>query len=347
MNSKKGQRLLPVIPMFLILFFLSACGAQDTGGNSNGESSGGTTELVLSHTSAPDTPIYLTYEKFKEEVEENSNGEITIKIHHSSTLAGDTQGVEMLGSGTLDIASAGTNNMSTFTDNFLVFDLPYIFENVESAYEVLSGEVGQEIKATYEEESGYKLLFYADTGSQRDVMNTVRQVKSPEDMSGLKFRSAESPIEIATIQKLGAVATPISWVEVYSALEQGVVNGELQQYHWAVTANHQEVIKHVTETGGIQAVHLAIMNGEKFSSLSQEHQDIIMEASQAAQEYNFSEAPALLQGLRQTMIDAGVQIYEPTDEELEIWKETAIPVWDEFTDVIPEDLIQRIVEAQE
>ncbi len=303
-------------------------------------------ELVLSHTSAPGTPIYLTYERFKEEVEDRSGGTITVRIHHSASLAGDTQGVELLQSGALDIASAGTNNMSQFTDLFLVFDLPYIFEDSAATHRVLNGDVGEEIKESFEAEQNLKLLFYADPGSQRDVMNTEHEVRVPDDISGMRFRSAESPIEIATIEALGAVAIPISWVEVYSALEQGVIQGQLQQYHWAVTANHEEIIKHVTETGGIHAIHLAIMNLNTFNDLSGNQQQAVLEAAEVAQDFNFSNAPGFVEDLRQEMIDGGVEVLQLTDEEREQWVSAATAVWDDFRDQIPDGLIERIQEAQ-
>lgn len=354
MGKKKVSIAMVSILAFFSLLIVGCTQSNSTeptppsneGEQKGNREAGETVELVLSHTAAEGTPIYTTYEKFKQLVEEKSQGSITIKIHPHGQLADDTTGVEMVQSGSLDIASAGTNNMAPFTNLFLVFDLPYIFKDVESAHKVLAGEIGEEIKQKFEEELNLKLLFFLDPGSQRDLMNTERVVRVPDDVKGLKFRSAQSPIEIATIEALGGVATPIAWAEVYSALEQGVVNAQLQQYHWAVTANHQEIIRYVTETGGIHAFHLAIMSGDRFNALSEEQQQIILEAAALAQAFNFEESPKLVDALRQKMIDAGVEIYQPTQDEKEVWMERAQTVWDQFADQIPEGLIERIVTAQ-
>ncbi|MGO4890488.1 TRAP transporter substrate-binding protein [Anaerobacillus sp. MEB173] len=354
----KMRKFIPgIMTILLFVFLLAACSSNNTSqtneqSNSNNTSSENSddpkVQLVLSHTSAPGTPIYLTYEKFKEEVEARSNGSISIQIHDSSKLAGDTKGVEMLLSGALDIASSGTNNMSPFTDLFLVFDLPYIFKNVEATHKVLSSEIGQEFKNNLEDELDLKLLFFADPGSQRDVMNSKKEVILPEDLKSLKFRSAPSPIEIATIEALGASATPIPWVEVYSSLEQGVVDGQLQQYHWAVTANHQEVIKYVTETGGIHAVHLALISKNSFENkLSENQKEIILEAAEEAQKFNFVKSIELNEELKQKMKDAGVQFYTPTEEELDIWMEHGMKVWDQFKDEVDQDLIKQIQDIQD
>ncbi|WP_247747320.1 TRAP transporter substrate-binding protein [Alkalihalobacillus sp. BA299] len=336
------KQLLLLVTAALILVALAGCGTAGggAGGNDN-------VEIVLSHTAAPGTPIYLTYEKFKEEVEERSEGAVTVRIHHSATLAGDTQGIEMLKNNTLDIASAATNNMAPFTDLFLPFDLPYLFEDVYATHKVLSGEIGQEYKDMTREDLDLELLFYLDPGTQRHVMNTERQVKVPEDLNGLRFRSAESPIEMAYVESLGATATPITWVEVYSALEQGVVDGLVQQPHWAVTANLHEVIRYVTETGGIHALHIAFMNKETFDGLTEEQQQIVLDAASAAQEYNFEQAPEFADELKQEMIDEGVEFYTPTEEEQQLWVETSVKIWDQFAEEVDQDLIERIQAAQQ
>ncbi|WP_216829581.1 TRAP transporter substrate-binding protein [Alkalihalobacterium elongatum] len=335
------KQLLLALSALLLIVALAGCGASSGAGGSD------STEIVLSHTAAPGTPIYLTYEKFKEEVEERSEGEVTVRIHHSATLAGDTQGVEMLKSNTLDVASAATNNMAPFTDLFLVFDLPYMFEDVYATHKVLSGEIGQEFREKTREDLDLELLFFLDPGTHRHVMNTEREVKVPDDLKGLRFRSAESPIEMAYVESLGAIATPITWVEVYSALEQGVVNGLVQQPHWAVTANLHEVIRHVTETGGIHALHIAFMNPRTFDGLTEEQQQIVRDAALAAQEFNFEQSPEFADELKQEMIDEGVTFYTPTEEEQQLWVETSVKIWDQFTDKVDQDLIERIQAAQQ
>jgi tripartite ATP-independent transporter DctP family solute receptor len=335
------------------LSLLAGCGSsaseEESGNNGDSGNGGGDkVNIVLSHTGAPDTPIYKTYEKFKEEVESKSDGDITVKIHHSATLAGDTQGIEMLLNGTLDIASAATNNMSPFTDAFQAFDLPYMFKDVDATHKVLENEeIASEFESMLKEDADLELLFYLDPGSQRDVMNSKVLAKVPADIKGLKFRAAESPIELAANEAIGVNPTPITWVEVYSALEQGVVDGLLQQHHWAVTANLHEVTKYVTETGGIHAMHIAFMSKESFENLSEEQQNIIREAAQVAQQYNFENAPLQVEEMKKEMAEEGVEFYTPTAEEMEQWVEAGRSIWPQFEDTFPEGLIERIQAAQE
>jgi TRAP-type transport system periplasmic protein len=345
---KKTKRLITsLITLILCLSLIVGCSnsaSPSEGGSSEGEK----VNIVLSHTGAPGTPIFKTYEKFKEEVESKSNGNITVKIHHSATLAGDTQGIEMLLNGSLDIASAATNNMSPFTDAFQAFDLPYMFKDVQATHNVINNEeIAGQFENMLKEDVELELLFYLDPGSQRDVMNSKVLAKVPADLQGMKFRAAESPIEVAANKAIGVNPTPITWVEVYSALEQGVVDGLLQQHHWAVTANLHEVTKYVTETGGIHAMHIAFMSKSKFDSLTEEQQNIIKEAAKAAQGYNFENAPKQVEEMKKQMAEEGVEFYTPTPEEMEKWVEAGKSIWPQFEDQFPEGFIEKIQAVQE
>lgn len=253
----------------------------------------------------------------------------------------------MLLSGTLDVATAATNNMSPFTDAFQVFDLPYMFEDVDATHKVLKNqEIREELEALMKDDVDLELLFYLDPGSQRDVMNSKVLAKVPEDLKGLKFRAAESPIEIAANEVLGVTPTPITWAEVYSALEQGVVDGLLQQHHWSVTANLHEITKYVTETGGIHAMHIAFMSKDSYDSLTDEQKEWVREAAERAEDFNFDHAPKQVEAMKQTMEEEGVEFYTPTSDEMDKWIEAGRSIWEEFEDNFPEGLIDRIQEAQ-
>jgi len=333
--------------LFMCVVMLIGCSGNEKAPEQEAGKPAEIVKLKLAHTSAPNTAIYRTYEKFKEEVEARSGGQIYVDVFPSGQLGGDQDTVEATMRGSLDICSSGTNNMSPFTELFLFADLPYVMRSIEGAHKVYGGPIGKELKEKTEKELSLKLLFFADPGSFRDVMNTRREIRTPSDMRGLKFRSAASPIEQETIRAFGGAPTPIAWPETYMALEQGVVDGGLQQLHWAVTAGHQEIIRYITRTGGIHAVHMALMNLDRFRSLSPEHQRIIIEAADVAQKYNFNNTEAWNKDLEQIVKDAGVQFYTPTQEEMELWIAAGMTVYDKFADKVPREFIDRILAEQE
>lgn len=306
---------------------------------------GGT--LTLAHTSSPGTTIFNTYERFKNNLETKSNGRLKVNVHPQSSLGGDVAQVEGAKRGSIDIGSCGTNNLTPFTSLYMWADMPYVFKSIDSVHRVYGGPIGEEFKKKLEDEQkDLKVLFYADPGDFRNFMNTKREVRTPADAKGLKLRTAASPVEQAIVRAFGASPTPINWPEVYMSLEQKVVDGELQQYHWIVTARHHEIIRFVTECGGQHALHLAIMGKKTWDRLTPDLQKVVIDAARDAQKYNFDNAEQLNEGLRQIVQKAGVKIYRPTPEEYKSWENAGRKVWTEFQDKVPMDLINRILKAQ-
>lgn len=341
--KKKGWIIGMLSVAFVILLIV-------TGGNEaeSAAPAGGTITLTLAHTSSPGTPIFATYARFKDALEKNSKGKIKVNVHPQSSLGGDVAQVEGAKRGSIDIGSCGTNNLSPFTTLYMWADMPYVFKNIDGVHKVYGGPIGEEFKKKFEDEQkDIKVLFYADPGDFRNFMNTKREVKTPADAKGLKLRTAASPVEQAIVRAFGASPTPINWPEVYMSLEQKVVDGELQQYHWIVTAMHQELIKYITECGGQHALHLAIMSRKTWDKLTPDLQKVVTEAAKDAQKYNFDNAAKLNDGLRQIVLKAGVKIYRPTPEEYKSWENAAKVVWTEFQQKVPMELIDRVRKAQE
>jgi TRAP-type C4-dicarboxylate transport system substrate-binding protein len=166
-------------------------------------------------------------------------------------------------------------------------------------------------------------------------------------MEGLKIRSAPSPVEMDSVRAFGAAATPIAWTETYMALEQNVVDGEMQQYHWAVSAKHEDVIRYINEIPAQYALHLALMDKKKYASFSPEVQGWIDQAAAHAQKFNFENAEAWNEKLKEQALQAGVEIYTPTDEEVAVWAEAGKKVWSKYADKVPAELIERIQAAQQ
>jgi len=345
------KRFSLILVLCLILaVVLVGCGGKDTGdkkeGNAGKENKKEVVTLTLAHTAKPGTAVAKTYDKFKELGEKKSNGQLKVKVYPNGQLGGDKDNVEAVEKGSIDIGSAGANNMAPFTDIFLFADLPYVWESIESSYKVWNGDIGKELKAKVEDELGMKALMFVDVGSFRNILNNLHPVKVPADLNGMKIRATASPIEVATLKAWGANPTPVAWPETYMALEQKVVNAEHLQYLWMYTAKHHEAIDYITEIGAVQSVHVALMNKDKFNKLSAEMQKIVLDAAQEAQEYNFDIAPKMVEELKKEVVEAGVEVYVPTPEELEQWKSIREKVWEQFSDKVDMEFVQKVIDAQ-
>ncbi|MDO6448658.1 MULTISPECIES: TRAP transporter substrate-binding protein [Oceanobacillus] len=284
--------------------------------------------LRLGQSKAGSHPVSIGINKFAELVEEKSNGKITVDTFHDSLLGSDREVIESAQRGSLELASSSTPNMTSFTNYFTAWDLPYIFENKEEVYKAVDGKPGEIIRKEMEK-SGFKVIFFPDYGF-RQVVNNVRPVKLPKDMAGLKIRTTNSRIEQADFSEFGASPTPVAWSEVFTALQQGTVEGEGNSYSLLWDSKHQEVLNYATEVNYNYSSDIVVMNKDKFDALSKEYQDIIMEAGLEATEWQRDLANEREDEAKQQFIDYGIEIYEPTEEEMKIWKQTAEPVWDQF-----------------
>ena len=311
-----------------------------------GESQAKTKKIRFAHTGGPGSAIDLTYTKFKELLEKETNGELEVILYGSGTLAGDQTAVEGAQRGTIDMGSAGTNNMAPFTDKFLFGDLPYLMDTIESSHKIWGGEIGAELRKEVGDELGIKGLFFADVGSFRVLGNNKKPVHVPADLQGMKIRATATPVEQAILKAWGASPTPVTWPEVYMALEQKVVDGTYVQHMWSVTAKQHEAMDYYTEVGGVQNMHLCFMSKRTWDRLTEEQQKAVEKVAAETQAYSFEVAPKLVDDLREEMIKVGGEIYYPTPEEMEKWMAIKDGIWAEFADQIDMDFVKRVVEAQ-
>lgn len=305
-------------------------------------------KFTLAHTGAPGTSMALGYEKFAELVKEKSNGEIIIDIVGGGALAGDQTAVEGTKMGTLDMGSSATNNMAQFTKAFWVTDLPYIFKDIESSHKVWWGPIGDKMREQASKDIGAQVLFFIDTGGGfRYLANNKKQVRTPEDAKGLKLRTTGSPQERAAFRKWGATATPIPWPEVYTALEQHVVDGESLHAQWLDSAKHYESLKHLTKMNAFSNAHGLLMSNKAWNKLTPEQQQIIMEAGREMQPYQAALDAQQGKESLDTMIKAGLVLYEPTPEEAAEWEKVTREIWADFAKDIPQEKIDEVLKAQE
>ena len=181
------------------------------------------TVIKIAHPNVPQHPMGQCFEKFKELVEERSNGKFRVDVYDSSKFGNFDSVVQGLQYNMLQMGSASTPNLSPFSDSFLIYDLPFLFPNYESTDLITDGPIGMDAAKALES-SGIIGLGYIEIGF-RNIWNNQKTVKTMADAKGLKIRSTPSKAHIATLKSLGMNPTPISWGEVYTALQQKTVDG--------------------------------------------------------------------------------------------------------------------------
>lgn len=308
---------------------------------------GKTIKLRLASPSPTGSNMLDGYQKLKEIVEAKSNGKVQIKVFGNAVLGSDRATMEGVQRGTLDMASCSSPNMASFSREYMVFDLPYITspEYQKNLYAALdSGELGkrfEEVAAGV----GLKTIMYSEYGYRKYASNN-KPLNTIEDLKGLKVRTTDSPIEVAVAKSLGMMPSPISWGEVYTALQQGTVDGEGNNYEHLVNAKHIEVLKYAMDSNHNYSMHILMMNKQKFDSLPASVQELLMESAKEALQWQREITVEHEARAKQAMLDAGITIHELSDaERAELVKATSV-VLDEFKDELDPEILQLVQDTQ-
>ena len=210
---------------------LASCGPQKQGN-----------VLKLAHGLDPSHPVHSAMVYMADRCNEISDGKLTVEIYPSGQLGSEQQCVELLQIGSLAITKVSAAVMESFTEDFKVLGLPYVFRSKEHSFNVLDGEIGDELLLSTEPFWIRGLCFY-DAGS-RSFYTIDQPVNNPEDLKGLKIRVMKSITAMEMVKAQGGSPTPISWGELYTALQSGVVDGAENNPPSFYTSHHYEVCKY-------------------------------------------------------------------------------------------------------
>jgi len=235
--------------------------------------------LKLGHIAEPVHPYGKGADYFAKLVAEKSNGEIEVKVFPSSQLGGQKDLVESMVYGGVDMALVGTAVLGQFQPQISIFDLPFLFKDREHAYKSLD-TVGMEIGKGLENR-GIKLLGYMENGI-RHLTNNVREVKTPADMADLKIRVMNNKVYIEMIKALGASPTPMAFGELYSAMQQGTVDGQENPSAHIWTKRFFEVQKYASLTAHSYSPEPVIMSMVTWNRLNEAQRKVITEAAKEA-----------------------------------------------------------------
>ncbi len=296
--------------------------------------------IKIAHPNVPQHPMGQCFEKFKELVEQRSNGKFRVDVYDSSKFGNFDSVVQGLQYNMLQMGSASTPNLSPFSDSFLIYDLPFLFPNYESTDLITDGPIGMNAAKALEA-SGIIGLGYIEIGF-RNIWNNQKTITTMADAKGLKIRSTPSKAHIATLKALGMNPTPISWGEVYTALQQKTVDGIDIDLNLAWFNNFPEVNNNLTIVNSLYSPHLVMMSKKFLDSLSAEDRKMMLDTFQEVKLY---ERKLIRDGEKEIMAklaDKGVSVTVLSDEERAKWAEATASVYKQFEDRIGKDLIEQV-----
>lgn len=329
---------------FITVLILAACGRPDpnSGSTSDSGSSDGdsTYKIRLPHLVSEEQSSHVAALDFKEKLEKESDGQIEVEIYPNGSLFGsDREAIEAVQLGNVEMTIPAVAPLASFNDHFMVFDLPFLFNDNEAAYRALDGEVGDTLMKELEEKN-LKGLAFGENGF-RHMSNNKGPVTQPSDLKGLKFRTLENPLHTDTFKAFGANASPFAFGELYTALQQGTYDAMESPISLYYLNKFYEVQSDLTLTGHVYAATILLMNNDFYNSLPENLQEIV---TNAAEEYSTEQRKIAQQQDKEfmdTLKDLGMKIHEMEPEQRELFRKATESVYEKYTPIIGEDLVEK------
>ena len=265
--------------------------------------------LKLAHVLDTTHPVHLGMVQMAQVLSEKSGGKMRIDIYPSGQLGSERELIELLQIGSLAMTKVSASPMESFVPEMKIFSIPYVFRNEDHLWRVLEGPIGKSILVAGED---YRLrgMCYYDAGS-RSFYTKDKPIDRPSDLSGLKIRVQKSQTSVKMIQALGGAATPISWGELYTALQQGVVDGAENNPPSFYLSKHYEVCKYFSLDEHTAVPDILLMSTHIWASLNQQQQVWLQEAIDESVAYQRKVWKESSDHALEEVMKAGVQVTHP------------------------------------
>jgi tripartite ATP-independent transporter DctP family solute receptor len=314
----KSWITISIIPFLLLLSICCKDRAKTPG---EGEKGAKKIVLKVAHNGPEVHPFQKGYERFKEVLEDETKGVVEVQIFPNSQLGSEEEGTQMVKLGLIAAnASSTAGGLSTSVPEAELFNLPFIFRDLDHCYRVIDGPIGQDLARTVEEKLNCLVLGYWFSGI-RNVWNSKRPVLNPDDLRGIKLRVMSSPMLIESFNALGAQATPLAFGELYSALQTGVVDGGETDHLDLLYEKFHEVTKYVSYTNHMFLVIALIFSKKVYNKLPPDIQEAVLNAGKASVLAEREAMNALTESALIELKELGLEFYEvdkaPFREKLE------------------------------
>jgi len=284
--------------------------------------------LKLAHCLNKEHAVHKGMERMKELLEQKSGGTMKVEIFANSQLGTERETVELLQMGCIDVTKVSTATMENFVPAMKVFGMPYLFRDKEHFWNTLNSDLGKELGRSGAS-VGLLGLCYYDSGS-RSFYSTDKAILSPDDLVGMKVRVMNSPIAVSLIETLGGSAQTIAWGELYTALQQGVVDAAENNPPSLYTSRHYEVCKHYVQDEHTSIPDILIISKVVWESLTPQQRQWVQEAADESVAYQRQQWDLQTIESMEIMQKAGVEVTYPPKEP---FKEKLMPMYDKFRDM--------------
>lgn len=342
MKRKQAISLTSLLVSAVMMLSLAGCGSSGTGAAGGGSDGEGKIVIKIGHVLPESHPYHAGLQKLQEILDEKAPGAVQLDLFPNSTMGGERDMLEGMQMGTMDAAVLSTASLSNFSDQFKIFDLPFLFPSYDQAYEVLDGEIGQGLINTLSE-VGLVGVAYWENGF-RHITNNKADIYLPADLpKGFKIRTMENEIQMQTFISLGANAIPMAWSEVYTALQQGTIDGQENPLAVIYSSKIQEVNRYITMTGHVYAPAPVVFSKKVWDSYPEDIQTLLRESIEEARIYQREVSRNSEAELAERLEQEGCSVIRPEDVDKAAWRSALQPVYDQYQDKIGTELVQEVM----
>ncbi len=332
--------------MSLMIVSLAGCAgksdsAEQTGEATTGEQASEPAEKIvwkLGHLTNEDHLWNQTALKFSELVAEKTDGQIEVKVYPNEQLGSEMDMITGIQTGTVDMTITG-ESLQNWAPKAAMLAIPYAITSAEQMDAVINGELGQEIEAEITEKVGLIPLYHHKRAPRNLTSNVA--VRTPEDAKGLKMRVPNVPIFVDAWSAAGANPQVMAFSEVFTGLQQGVIDGQENPYDLIVSASFFEVQDYVNETEHVSSWIYVVVGEDQYNALSPELQEAVQEAAEEAEAWGQAEFEASAAEFKQKCIDEGMTIVDDVDKKA--FQEIMMPAVKKSLSEEQIDLLDRII----
>lgn len=314
----------------LISLFIMGCGSGEQG----------TRTLKIAHGLNTEHPVHKAMVFLAEKAHEKSNGTLKVDIYPSEQLGNEKECIEQLQLGILSMTKVSSSPLESFVPKIQVLAMPFLFRDAEHKWKVFNSEIGKELLVACEPK-GLRGLCYYDAGA-RSFYTKDKPILHPDDLAGLKIRTQQSPMAIQMVGALGGSATPIPWGELYTALQQGVVDGAENNEPSLYTSRHYEVAKHYSLDEHTMVPDVLLISTLQWNSMSEFHRKVLQEAADESVVKQRELWSAYIKEAMSDMISKGLNVYYPDKAP---FMEKAQAMYKDYEGTEIGDLAKRIQEV--
>lgn len=286
------------------------------------------------------SPQYKGLQKFKEIVEKDSKGRLEVQLFANSQLGDDTKMMTALRAGTLEMTCPSTAPIAGLDKKWMVFDIPFLFPNEEIADKIVDGPIGQKLLTSLSSH-GIKGIAFWENG-YRQLTNSVREVKAPADVKGLKIRTMENPVHLAAFRTLGANPTPMPFGELFTSLQQRTIDGQENPLTTIHLQKFYEVQKYTTLTNHFYSPFVFMFSQKIWDTLPKEDQELIMKAGKEAGVYERKVNRDMMKESVIALEKAGMVVTKLTLEQQKAFMDATQEVGTKFENEIGKELLTEV-----